>query len=103
MLLFSAACAGGGWTGFGFNADSPEMSRLRQVLGLEAGRVVADVGAGKGELTVALAAAVGSAGHVYSSEIDPSRLRALREKVAAAGLGGVLSTHATSSSMVLES
>jgi hypothetical protein len=55
-LVLSAVCAGcGSWSGFGFRTDGREMPRLRQVLTLEAGTVVADVGAGKGELTFALA------------------------------------------------
>jgi SAM-dependent methyltransferase len=79
-LLLSAACAGcESWTGFGFRADGAEMPRLRQVLALEAGKVVADVGAGKGELTRALAREVGPNGRVFSTEIDPGRLKALRE------------------------
>lgn len=51
--------------------------------------VLADVGAGKGELTFALAEAVGSAGRVFSSEIDRARLHALREAVAERGLRNV--------------
>lgn len=89
-LLLSAVLAGcGNWTGFGFHADGPEMPRLRQVLTLEPGRVVADVGAGKGELTFALAREVGSKGRVFSTEIDPERLRRLREAVVAAKLDNV--------------
>jgi SAM-dependent methyltransferase len=76
-------------TGGGFDVSGPEMPRLRQALALRTGMVVADVGAGKGQLTLALAGAVGSAGHVFSSEIDPARLRALREAVAGARLGNV--------------
>jgi ubiquinone/menaquinone biosynthesis C-methylase UbiE len=89
-LLLSAVSAGcGNWSGFGFRADRPEMSRLRQVLALEPGKVVADVGAGKGELTFALAREVGASGRVFSTEIDPDRLRRLREKVVTDKLGNV--------------
>src|SRR5215471_3618158 len=49
------------WTGGGFDASGPEMPRLREMLALRTGMVVADIGAGKGQLTVALAAAVGPA------------------------------------------
>ena len=77
-VLLAAACAGCGWTGGGFRAEGPEMPRLKEALALEAGRVVADVGAGKGELTLALAREVGPAGRVYSTEIDAARLEALR-------------------------
>ena len=89
-LLLCAACTGcSNWTGFGFRADGSEMPRVKEVLRLDAGTVVADVGAGKGELTFALARAVGSAGRVFSTEIDAGRLRALRESVLAAKLGNV--------------
>jgi ubiquinone/menaquinone biosynthesis C-methylase UbiE len=76
--LLALACTGCHWTGGGFRADGAEMPRLRQVLALEAGKVVADVGAGKGELTLALAREVGPAGRVYSTEIDAARLSRLR-------------------------
>lgn len=83
-VVLSAVCAGCQWSGGGFRADGPEMPRLRQVLALETGTVVADVGAGKGELTFALAREVGPNGHVFSTEIDLERLRGLREAVVAA-------------------
>jgi ubiquinone/menaquinone biosynthesis C-methylase UbiE len=73
------------------------MSRLRQVLTLETGTVVADVGAGKGELTFALAREVGSNGHVFSTEVDPGRLRRLREAAVAAKVDNVTVLEAYSS------
>ncbi|HEX6266897.1 MAG TPA: methyltransferase domain-containing protein [Burkholderiales bacterium] len=88
-VVLSAVCAGCQWSGFGFRADGPEMPRLRQVLALETGTVVADVGAGKGGLTFALASEVGPNGRVFSTEIDPGRLRGLREAVVAARLDSV--------------
>jgi SAM-dependent methyltransferase len=98
ILLVSAACAGcGSWTGFGFRADGPEMQRLKQVLALRQGSVVADVGAGKGGLTFALADEVGSGGRVFSTEIDPKRLQRLRELAAGAKLGNVAVVAAHSS------
>ena len=98
MVALSAVCAGcGNWSGFGFSADGAEMPRLRQVLTLQAGAVVADVGAGKGAVTFALAKEVGANGHVFSTEIDPERLRRLREAIAAAKLGNVTMLEARSS------
>lgn len=77
-LLLAAACAGcESWSGFGFRAER-EMPRLREVLALESGKVVADVGAGKGELTLALAREVGATGRVFATEIDAARLKQLR-------------------------
>jgi len=72
-------CAGCQWSGFGFHAGGPEMPRLKQVLALKEGMVVADVGAGKGELTLAVAREVGSKGRVFATEIDAARLRRLGE------------------------
>jgi ubiquinone/menaquinone biosynthesis C-methylase UbiE len=88
-LLLVAACAGcESWTGFGFRGEGREMPRLREVLALESDKVVADVGAGKGELTFALSKAVAQ-GHVFSTEIDRERLRRLREAVVTAKLQNV--------------
>jgi ubiquinone/menaquinone biosynthesis C-methylase UbiE len=90
LFLSTAVLSGcGNWSGFGFRADGREMPQVRQVLGLEAGKVVADVGAGKGGLTFALADEVGAKGHVFATEIDEERLLRLREAVAAAKLSNV--------------
>src|SRR5688572_33159930 len=91
-LLVAALLSGcNDWTGFGFNASGPEMPRIREAIGLKAGMVVADVGAGKGQLTRALAEAVGPGGHVFSTDIDPDRVKALRAMFAAANVGNVRS------------
>jgi len=55
-------------------------------LGLGAGWRCADVGAGGGDVTVALAGLVGPNGRVYAVDIDPSRRDEVAE--AAAGAGG---------------
>lgn len=89
-FVLALTCAGcGNWSGFGFQAGGPEMPRLRQVLSLKPGIVVADIGAGKGQLTLALAREVGSSGRVFSTEIDPARLTRLRETAGRAGLDNV--------------
>ena len=90
ISLLAALCGGcENWSGFGFRANGPELPRLRQALALKAGMVVADVGAGKGELTLALAGEVGPGGGVFSTEIDPARLARLRETVDRGRLGHV--------------
>jgi ubiquinone/menaquinone biosynthesis C-methylase UbiE len=85
-LLFAGLFAAIGtalsnWTGFGFNPGGPEMSRLREVLALTPGMSVADVGTGKGQLTLALAREVGPAGRVFATDIDAERVAALRAAV----------------------
>lgn len=87
VVLLGAGC--NNWRGLGFRPSGPEMPRLRQVLALEPGLSVADVGAGKGEVTVALAAEVGPSGHVFSTEIDTEALEQIRAVVAAATLENV--------------
>jgi SAM-dependent methyltransferase len=77
------------WRGGGFSLDGPEMPRLRAVLTLRPGMSVADVGAGGGELTVALAIEVGPTGRVFSTDVDPNALEQIRARVAAAALQNV--------------
>ena len=89
-LLIAGAIYGiSGWTGFGFDATGPELPRLKEALMLNAGTVVADVGAGRGQLTRALAGLVGPGGHVFATEIDPDRVNALRATLDDANVGGV--------------
>ena len=96
-LLLAALISGcSNWTGFGFNASGPEMPRIKEALALRAGMVVADVGAGKGQLTRALAGTVGPGGHVFSTEIDPDRVKALRAMLAEANVGNVTVVEAKS-------
>jgi SAM-dependent methyltransferase len=48
--------------------------RLAGLLDLRAGMVVAEIGAGAGKTTHAVAQRVGPSGHVYSTELDPEAL-----------------------------
>src|SRR5262245_27073958 len=73
-IVFLAVVLGvgcGDWRGPGFRAKGPEMPRLRHELTLAPGMSVADVGAGRGEMTVAIAAEIGSTGHVYADRHRP--------------------------------
>jgi ubiquinone/menaquinone biosynthesis C-methylase UbiE len=94
LALMGAGCSN--WPGFGFRADGPEMSRLREIMLLKPGMAVANVGAGGGELTLALAREVGSGGRVFSSDIDPDRVAALRAAVAKENLRHVAVVEANS-------
>jgi SAM-dependent methyltransferase len=86
-VVLGASCST--WRGSGFRPSGPEMPRLRHELALKPGMSVADVGAGGGELTVALAAEVGSSGQVFSTDIDPQALQQIRARAAAAALQNV--------------
>ncbi|RPJ84805.1 MAG: methyltransferase domain-containing protein [Acidobacteria bacterium] len=74
-----------------------DAERLVTALQLHAGQTVADIGAGRGQLAVALAREVGASGRVYATELNPDRLRDIREATDSAGLGNVLviEAHAT--------
>lgn len=96
-LLVAALVSGcSNWSGFGFDARGPEMPRLKETLALKPGMVVADVGAGRGQLTRALAATVGPDGRVFATEIDLDRLTALRAMLAEAKLANVTIVEAKS-------
>ena len=56
-----------------------EADRLASVLSWQEGSVVAEIGAGKGELTLAAAQRVGTTGRVYTTELDGKKLAQLEE------------------------
>jgi ubiquinone/menaquinone biosynthesis C-methylase UbiE len=66
-----------------------EIDRVVEVLDIREGAVVADIGAGKGLWSAALARRVGKTGRVYSTEIDPELLRDIEKNVVSAGLENV--------------
>lgn len=61
--------------------DSGDIEWLIDVLELEEGSVVADIGAGEGDQTLALARHVSPGGHIYSTELGSESLHDLRETV----------------------
>jgi ubiquinone/menaquinone biosynthesis C-methylase UbiE len=56
-----------------------EIQRLAQVLDWKAGQVIADVGAGDGEIGFAAASTVGESGKVFLTELDEQKLAALQK------------------------
>lgn len=56
-----------------------ESARLAQLLNWHEGSVVAEIGAGAGEMTLDAAARVGPTGHVYSNELSSEKLAHLKE------------------------
>jgi ubiquinone/menaquinone biosynthesis C-methylase UbiE len=80
LLLTVLVPACRNWTGFGFDPRGPEMQRIREVLRLEEGMTIADIGAGKGQLSSALASAVGSDGRIFATDVDRARVEALGDR-----------------------
>jgi ubiquinone/menaquinone biosynthesis C-methylase UbiE len=66
-----------------------DAARLVTVLQLQPGRTVADIGAGGGQLAMALAREVAPSGQVYATELDSDRLRDIRQAAESAGLKNV--------------
>ena len=56
-----------------------EIQRLARVMSWKAGQVIADIGAGEGEIGFAAAAAVGETGKVYLTELDEDKVTALQK------------------------
>jgi predicted methyltransferase len=59
------------------NTYQEEAERLAVLLNWQPGSVVADIGAGRGELTLIAAQRVGSTGRVYATELDTKKLAVL--------------------------
>ena len=58
-----------------------ETDRITEVLALEPGMVVADVGAGDGDWAFRLAERVGETGQVYATEVDEDELDKIRRRI----------------------
>ena len=59
-----------------------ESARLSRLLDWHAGSVVADIGAGEGEMTLDAAKSVGPTGRVYSTEVNTEKLARLKKLAA---------------------
>jgi ubiquinone/menaquinone biosynthesis C-methylase UbiE len=66
--------------------DSPgrderlQINRVMDILGITAGKTVADIGAGSGWFTVRAARRVGESGVVYAADINPESIRYVDER-----------------------
>jgi ubiquinone/menaquinone biosynthesis C-methylase UbiE len=75
LLIPSAAAAQG----------SLPTAQILEALAVPRGGTACEIGAGDGELSIAVAQQVGAQGHVYTSELGDERIDALQAKVSAAG------------------
>ncbi len=82
LVVAAGACTSPG-------RQKAESQRLTELLAIEPGMVVADVGAGKGGWTLDMSRVVGPDGHVFSTEIDPKRIGEIRAAVVDAGVNNV--------------
>ena len=62
-------------------AGESEIEHLAQVLAIKPGCTVADVGAGSGQISIAMAKVVGPNGIVYATEIEPKLLDKIRAEI----------------------
>ncbi len=67
-----------------------EAERLATLLELRPGAVVADIGAGDGTFSLALARRVGPTGRVYATELEAEQQEEIREAAREAGLGNIV-------------
>ena len=81
-----------------------DATRLATALHIQPGQSLADIGAGGGELALALADAVGPRGTVYATEIGQDRLKTLRDAVTKSGRSNiaVLEAHAAQTNLPTE-
>jgi ubiquinone/menaquinone biosynthesis C-methylase UbiE len=66
-----------------------EAARLWDLLALKPGSRVGEVGAGSGDLTALLARRLGPGGRIFTTEIDPGKLRRLKRRKQNAGWDNV--------------
>jgi len=69
--------------------NAADAERLIKALDIHAGSVVGEIGAGDGALTMTMAKAVGSAGRVFSNELNTQRLDEVGKRAANAGITNV--------------
>jgi len=75
--------------------DSPgreqrlQIDRVMDILGIQAGKGVADIGAGSGWFTVLAARRVGTSGTVYAVDINPEAIHHIEQRASSASLPNV--------------
>jgi len=78
--IFSGAFLLALFASFASAISGDEIRRLARVMDWKAGQVIADVGAGEGDIGFAAAATVGSGGKVFLTELDKEKLDQLEKE-----------------------
>jgi ubiquinone/menaquinone biosynthesis C-methylase UbiE len=63
--------------------------QVMDMVGIKAGMIIGEVGAGRGRYTVHLARRVGDQGRIYANDIDPNALDYLKERCRKNGLANI--------------
>lgn len=74
LLVLTVGCTTG-------QASAEELDRIVEILHLEPGSTIADVGAGDGDFAVKLAEYVGDEGHVWATEVEQEDVEAIEKRV----------------------
>lgn len=82
LILMMSGCASA-------QENSADVNWLIESLELKEGSVVADIGAGDGDQTLAIARHVGATGQVYSTELGSDSVQELREAVESSQLENI--------------
>ncbi len=89
-LLIVLAIPLGGWLAWSARGNAEqEVARLADLLTLEPGMTAAEVGAGNGAMTVAMARLLGAHGKVISTDLNADRVADIRAAATSAGLQNV--------------
>jgi ubiquinone/menaquinone biosynthesis C-methylase UbiE len=73
---------GADWLDRSERVEEEQPDRALEIIKIEPGSTVADVGAGSGYMTAKMARRVGPGGKVYANDIQPEMLALLRERLA---------------------
>jgi ubiquinone/menaquinone biosynthesis C-methylase UbiE len=102
LATFGIALAACGILSARDEVDSKELARLVEVLDVDPGETFADVGAGDGRYSIALARTVGERGRIYATEVDPDDLKKMEDRVEREKLSNVEVVRGTQETTGLE-
>ena len=81
--------AGAAWLERAEREDEEAPARALQIIGIEPGSTIADIGAGSGYFTLRMARMVGPGGRVYANDIQQGMLDIIRKRLSEEGITNV--------------